>query len=285
MSLNFEFLVKRPRTFLKLTGVSIDQFKDIVKVINPIYKKEVIKKKKDSSGRKSHLSTLEDKLLCLFMYYRCYITHEFLGCLFNLHNSNICRLFKILEPILVKKIHIEKDRTLTKDVIEELLIDATEQSIQRPIKHQRQYYSGKKKRHTIKHQIIIDGKGKIHDVSKTEKGKKHDFAIFKDNIKKMPIAKNIKVDSGYNGINKYKNNVEIPKKKSKKHPLTKDDKANNTKISRVRIKVENKIRELKIFKILSDTYRNFTKKHDLRFNIIAGIVNLKNGFLRLECNA
>jgi hypothetical protein len=48
------------------------------------------------------------------------------------------------------------------------------------------------------------------------------------------------------------------------------------------IKVENKIRELKIFKILSDTYINFGKKHDLRFNIIAGIVNLKNGFLNLQ---
>ena len=44
------------------------------------------------------------------------------------------------------------------------------------------------------------------------------------------------------------------------------------------MRVEHKIRQLKIFKILPETYRNFGKKHHLRFNIIAGIVNLKTGF-------
>jgi hypothetical protein len=46
------------------------------------------------------------------------------------------------------------------------------------------------------------------------------------------------------------------------------------------IKIENKFRELKIFKILSKTYRNHTKKHDPRFNLIAGLINYKNGSLQ-----
>ncbi|HCE59304.1 MAG TPA: IS5/IS1182 family transposase, partial [Wolbachia sp.] len=45
-----------------------------------------------------------------------------------------------------------------------------------------------------------------------------------------------------------------------------------------RMRVENKIREIKIFKIISNVYRNFQKKYNMRFNIIAGIVNLRHGF-------
>jgi hypothetical protein len=93
------------------------------------------------------------------------------------------------------------------------------------------------------------------------------------------------------GIHKYKNGAEIPIKKHKLLDdngnkigtgLTKEEKEYNHNLSKVRIKVKNKIKELKIFKILSDTYRNFGKKYDLRFNIVAGIVNLKNGFLNLQ---
>ena len=44
-------------------------------------------------------------------------------------------------------------------------------------------------------------------------------------------------------------------------------------------KVEHKIRELKIFRILKETYRNFRRKYNMRFNIIAGIVNYNAFFL------
>ena len=73
------------------------------------------------------------------MYYRCYITYDFLGYLFNLHNSNICRLFKLLESIVAKVIHIQKDKNLTEEIVYDnlLIIDTTEQKIQRPSKNQR----------------------------------------------------------------------------------------------------------------------------------------------------
>ena len=45
--------------------------------------------------------------------------------------------------------------------------------------------------------------------------------------------------------------------------------------SKGRIRVENTIREVKIFRIMADLYRNRRKGHDLKFNIIAGIVNRK----------
>jgi transposase len=295
MPITYKSLSKRSHLFLRLTGLKVEEFNRISKIIKPIYEKERIKRVKDNTGRISNIKTIEDKLICLFMYYRCYITHEFLGYLFNLHNSNICRLFKILEPIVAKKIHIEKDKTLTKEIVEQLIVDVTEQPIQRPKnkKKQKEYYSGKKKKHTIKKQIIIDDKGKITQISKTYKGKDHDFKIFKDSDNLKSIERNAKIlaDSGYQGIKRYKTSAEIPIKRHKikdndgniiiKTGLTKEEKTYNHNLSSKRIKVENKFRELKVFKILSDTYRNFTKKHDLRFNIIAGLVNHKNGFLRL----
>ncbi|MBL8676681.1 MAG: hypothetical protein JNJ47_04570 [Alphaproteobacteria bacterium] len=58
----------------------------------------------------------------------------------------------------------------------------------------------------------------------------------------------------------------------------KEDKAYNRALSRIRVKVENVLRQIKIFRILSDRYRNKNKRYNLKFNIIAGIVNFKNGF-------
>jgi hypothetical protein len=70
----------------------------------------------------------------------------------------------------------------------------------------------------------------------------------------------------------------MPKKKSKKHPLTKADKLRNQEISKERVLNENVIGKIKRFKIVADRYRNRRKRFGLRFNLIAGIYNfeLKN---------
>ncbi|WP_416375165.1 transposase family protein [Spiroplasma poulsonii] len=70
-------------------------------------------------------------------------------------------------------------------------------------------------------------------------GKKHDYALFKES--KIPILKNTKliVDSGYQGIQKNHNNVLIPKKKTKKNPLNKEQKQYNRLVSKMRIIIEN----------------------------------------------
>ena len=70
----------------------------------------------------------------------------------------------------------------------------------------------------------------------------------------------------------------IPYKRYRKKPLTTGQKEHNRALASFHMKVENKFRELKIFKILADVYRNFQKKYHMRFNIIAGLVNLKHRF-------
>lgn len=81
------------------------------------------------------------------------------------------------------------------------------------------------------------------------------------------------VDSGYTGIKKIHSNTELPKKRSKKKPLTKEEKSRNREISSKRVRNEHAIGFLKRFKILSERYRNRRKRFSLRFNLIAGICN------------
>lgn len=82
-------------------------------------------------------------------------------------------------------------------------------------------------------------------------------------------------DSGYTGIKKLQKNTKLPKKSSKKKPLTIEEKKQNREISSERVVNENVIGSLKRFKIISDRYRNRRKRFGLRFNLIAGIHNLE----------
>lgn len=106
-------------------------------------------------------------------------------------------------------------------------------------------------------------------------GKTHDFKLFKRS--RLPLKPETKalVDTGFIGIKKIHENSELPKKKSKKNPLTKEDKLNNQRISSDRVLNENVIGAIKKFKIISDRYRNRRKRFGLRFNLIAGIYNFE----------
>lgn len=106
-------------------------------------------------------------------------------------------------------------------------------------------------------------------------GKRHDFRLFKESgVKILPTIK-ILTDTGYQGIAKIHSNTEHPKKKSKKNPLTKEDKRKNRDLSRERVLNENVIGMLKRFKILSDRYRNRRKRFGLRFNLITALYNME----------
>lgn len=67
----------------------------------------------------------------------------------------------------------------------------------------------------------------------------------------------------------------MPKKKSKKNPLTQEDKKSNSELSSQRVLNEHVIGMIKRFKIVSDKYRNRRKRFSLRFNLIAGICNFE----------
>jgi DDE superfamily endonuclease len=96
---------------------------------------------------------------------------------------------------------------------------------------------------------------------------------------KIHIAFNIKAltDTGFLGLQKIHSNTAMPKKSSKKNPLTKEDKKKNRELSAERALNENVIGLVKRFKIIADRYRNRRKRFGLRFNLLAGIHNFELG--------
>ena len=106
-------------------------------------------------------------------------------------------------------------------------------------------------------------------------GSKHDFQLFKDD--QTEIAQHIRVlaDAGYQGLAELHENCQTPFKKSKYHPLTQRQKQRNKTLASKRILIEHIFRKLKVFRILSERYRNRRKRFALRFNLISAIHNLE----------
>ena len=100
-----------------------------------------------------------------------------------------------------------------------------------------------------------------------EKGKVHDFQLFKSSKIHLKPEVQLTSDSGYQGITKLHANSVLPKKFSKNHPLSKQDRKKNRNISRKRIAVEHVIALVKRFQILSEYCCNRRE----RFSLIAGI--------------
>ena len=143
--------------------------------------------------------------------------------------------------------------------------------LSRDLKKQKQHYSGKKKKHTFKAQIIVDKASKLILATKFAKGSVHDFELLKRSkvLSKIKPTTKVLADSGYQGIKDLHKESEIPLKKT---PLTKEQKAQNHQLSKLRIVVENIIGDLKVFKIA--TYRNCRKRLILMFNLICSLCNL-----------
>ncbi len=107
------------------------------------------------------------------------------------------------------------------------------------------------------------------------KGSQHDFILFKCSKTNILECIRLFIDKGYQGICKLHSNSCIPIKKPRKRYLTKLEKKYNQQLSKQRIYVEHVIRSLKIFRILSERYRNRRKRFALRFNLIAALYNFQ----------
>jgi transposase len=121
--------------------------------------------------------------------------------------------------------------------------------------------------------LVVDEKSETIICTAVGKGRRHDFHLFKNSKVRVKESVKMLADSGYQGIKKLHDKSELPKKNTKKNPLTKEDKKQNHEISSKRVLVENVIRKVKIFKIMSEKYRNRRKRFTLRLNLICAIIN------------
>ena len=110
--------------------------------------------------------------------------------------------------------------------------------------------------------------------SEFSSGKVHDFQLFKNSH--LHFAKNTLViaDTGYSGVDLIHSKSLIPKKSSKLHKLTKEDKFYNRTISKLRICIEHIFRFLKRFRLFSERYRVRRRTFAKRFNLLCSIFNL-----------
>ena len=105
------------------------------------------------------------------------------------------------------------------------------------------------------------------------KGARHDFSLYKHSKTDLPDQVECLADSGYQGLLLLHKNSRTPFKKPKGGELTTEQKEFNKRLASERVIVEHIIRHLKIFRILSERYRNRRRRFMLRVNLIAGVYN------------
>ncbi len=139
------------------------------------------------------------------------------------------------------------------------------------------YYSGKKKRHTVKNQITVNNRGYILHKVGYKKGRKHDYDVYKKNHPVIPKQVVNVFDLGYLGVETdFPEQLSaLPYKKKRNQFLSDDEKEYNKIHSKKRIIVEHTISRLKKYRILADVFRNKLRKYNKVSDIVAGLINYR----------
>ena len=263
--------------FRRLTGVTVPTFDQMLKKLRAPWAKT--EQSKAKSGRPWEVGGLEDHLLVMLIYYRCYVTQEFLGFFYNVDKSVICRTIQRIERHAKPLFGVRREPRITRKEAEALIVDCTEQQIQRPGGNavQKEHYSGKKKRHTLKTEYVVTAKGRIASVSPSYPGSHHDLTVRRAEPS-LPKKAHLYGDSAYQGYDKEHQNIDFPYKKPKDGELNDEEKEYNRGLSGFRVRVEHRIGRIKRFRIVSDRYRNPLHTHHTKTSIIAGLVNMEAGF-------
>lgn len=296
--LNYSRLSRKPLLFKSFTGLELAEFDSIYKEIESRYSQYELKrlskrKRTRKVGAGNHFKlTVRDRFLMLLMYYRLYITHTLSGFLFDLDQSNVYRDIRHIEPLVKRCIPLpERLYNITRRLrtVEEVkkyfpefkaFIDVTEQEIQRPKdkNKKRNYYSGKKKKHTVKTQYMVNKEGKIlHKSRHHKKGRQHDYTVYKDEQPQTPSQVENVLDLGYLGCEKDFPTVKysLPIKKKRYMELTEEQIEYNKNHSKMRVIIEHTICRIKKFCIMGTKYRNRLKRYDHISDIVSGLVNYR----------
>ena len=218
-------------------------------------------------------------------------TFEVLGMHFDVSKTEANDTFdywlKILREVLPSCLleQVEKqssDYAIVQELLMafELIVDSYEQPRERPKdnKEQQEYFSGKKKRHTLKSQVISLPEAKdIVDLVVGAKGSTSDISLFRNQQQRFSPQQTFKGDKGYQGGK----NISTPHKKPRNRELTEEQKAENKAKSSQRIFIEHLIRLIKIFRIASERFRLHTHVYEQIILTVCGLVRLRIGSLIL----
>lgn len=240
------------KKFKRLMGIDKHAFDKAVKVVTAAYNK-----RHKRGGRPSDFTCYE-MVIILLLYLKRYNAMEDMAYEYEVSKSVICTIIhQVINDLLSNKCFtLFGAKCVKEDKSEDRQIDVTEIRIERPKYNQKNKYSGKKKYHTMKIQIIrgVDT-GFIYEIQ-IGLGAEHDFHLFKRTFKGSPDNVCYEADLGYIGLDKIHNNCLIPSKNSKNHKLTEEEKDFNKLIAASRIFIEHTNSWIKRFKILSTRFRN-----------------------------
>ena len=297
--LSYDRLSRKPLLFKSFTGLTVKEFDDIYdKEISKRYHRHEIKRLSNRNDRERSIGAgrhfkldVKNRFLMLLVYYRLYTTYTLAGFLFDLDQSNICRDIQKIEPLVRKcvpipqKMHKITKRLRTLEDVEQYFpgfmafVDCTEQQIPRPESKTRRktYYSGKRKRHTVKTQLMVNNKGLIIHKAGHKKGKRHDYDIYKKNHPVTPKQVVNVFDLGYLGVGKdYPEQLSsLPYKKKRNQESSAEEKEHNKSHSRKRLVIEHTICRMKKYRILGYIFRNKLIKYNRVSDIVSGLVNYR----------
>jgi hypothetical protein len=276
MKITYEELKDKPRILQSLTGLNHQEFEALLLSFEEAWNafvEETFQSKHRQraygAGRRAHLKALRDKVLFILVYFRLYPTQEVQGFLFGLSQAQanvwVYRLSPILNQALGYEQQLpEREPWKLKQVLAacpslEFMMDGTERPINRPKdkEDRKTYYSGKKKAHTVKNNVITERGGKVVFLSNTYEGKKHDKKIADDERYKFPEGGTLWQDTGFQGFDPGEGvTLKQPKKKPRNKELTDTEKEQNREISKVRVEVEHQIGGVKRCQIVMQKFRN-----------------------------
>jgi hypothetical protein len=291
-------LQTKPRIFRSLTGLTVSEFEKLLPSFEQAWReyleREYIgregRKRRCGGGRKAELQTLADKLVFILFYFRQYPTQEVQGFLFGIGqpqaNVWVHRLTGVLNQALGYEQQLpERNPRKLKEVLAacpalEFVIDGTERPIARPQdKEQRdQHYSGKKKRTTVKNNLITERRrgGKVKYLSQTVEGKRHDKKLADDEQYEFPEGSKLWKDTGFQGYEPEDVTTFQPKKKPRGKELTPEEKERNQELSSERVIVEHHIGGVKRSRIVQDTFRNRKENYvDIVMETACGLHNYR----------
>ena len=296
--LRYKDIANKPNILRAFTGLSSKGFESLLPAFQKAYEESLDerdrrrkepRKRKRGAGNKARLLSIEDKLLFILFYFKIYPIQEVQAYIFGMSQPRANIWIQRLSPLLDKalgykaKLPARKAKDLEEVLRDspslEFIIDGTERPIQRPKdpKRQNKNYSGKKKRHTVKNNLISEKKSKkIKGLSPTFEGKKHDKAIMDEWGVIYPKGSKLWKDTGFQGYEPDNVKTCQPKKKSRGKKLTPEDKRKNKFISSIRVRIEHAIGEAKVFHIVRNVYRNHKNGfEDMVMEIACGLHNLR----------
>lgn len=294
----YEDICKKPKEVKRLLGLNIEQLDQLIhysKALHQANQEEIEKHKKRvirPGGGKPPKLSLENQIILTLLYLRHYPTFQMLGLMFQISESSAHNIFNYWQGLLeeglpsslleqVKKDPEFGDEILDELATQELVVDSTEQVIERPSDYQEQKrtYSGKKKNFTLKTQLIIDPETlDIVDIRVGMPGRVHDLEIWRAGQHEFAPEQLFMGDKAYVG----ESQIRTPSKKPKNGELTTEEKAKNKQLSSLRIVVEHLIRFVKIFKVIQERFRLSKSRYDSMFKTVCGLVRLRLGCLELK---